>query len=100
MSNTAIAAPTAATYFPSLQFDADIVAKLGQPGPRYTSYPTADRFDPGYSYANYLEAVAALRSRGQLAPLSLYLHIPFCESICYYCACNKIITRDHGKAAT
>jgi oxygen-independent coproporphyrinogen-3 oxidase len=100
MSHTNQAAATAANYFPSLQFDADIIAKLSQQGPRYTSYPTADRFGPGFGYGNYLESVAALRLRGQRAPLSLYLHIPFCDTICYYCACNKVVTRDRSKAAT
>jgi len=100
MPHTIPAAPTAATYFPSLRFDADIIAKLGQPGPRYTSYPTADRFDPAYNYGNYLEAVAARRLHGGRAPLSLYLHIPFCDTVCYYCACNKIVTKDRSKAAT
>ncbi|MES2261258.1 MAG: oxygen-independent coproporphyrinogen III oxidase [Pseudomonadota bacterium] len=99
MPNTMLAAPAAA-YFPPLQFDADVIARLGQAGPRYTSYPTADRFDPGYRYADYLDAVAALRTCGARAPLSLYLHIPFCDTVCYYCACNKIVTRDRGKAAT
>ena len=98
MSHTEFATQTAATYFPSLRFEPDVIEKLGRPGPRYTSYPTADRFDNGFTYANYLEAVAAVRMRGVRSPLSLYLHIPFCESLCYYCACNKVITRDRSKA--
>ncbi|NRR29409.1 oxygen-independent coproporphyrinogen III oxidase [Oxalobacteraceae bacterium] len=89
---------SAAKYFPSLQFDADIIGKLSQSGPRYTSYPTADRFSAAFNYGDFLDAVVAQRHRAVPAPLSLYLHIPFCESVCYYCGCNKIVTRDHSKA--
>lgn len=84
---------------PALQVDAATLGKLGQSGPRYTSYPTADRFSADFGYGHYLEAVAALRRRGGRRALSMYLHIPFCASICYYCACNKIITKDRDKAA-
>ncbi len=68
-------------------------------GPRYTSYPTADRFVEAFTAADYAQA---LQQRGQQAsalPLSLYVHIPFCESLCYYCACNKIITKHHERGA-
>ncbi|QQE06825.1 oxygen-independent coproporphyrinogen III oxidase [Cupriavidus sp. ISTL7] len=68
-------------------------------GPRYTSYPTADRFRAGFGEDAYLAALDDCRAAGAGAPLSLYLHIPFCENICYYCGCNKIITRDHGRSA-
>jgi oxygen-independent coproporphyrinogen III oxidase len=71
-------------------------------GPRYTSYPTADRFVEAFTADDYAQALAQRRS-GAAAfalPLSLYVHIPFCESLCYYCACNKIITKHHDKAAT
>ncbi|MET0321249.1 MAG: oxygen-independent coproporphyrinogen III oxidase [Duganella sp.] len=86
--------------FPAVEFDAAIIGKLSQSGPRYTSYPTADRFQPDFGYGQFLEAVAGLRMRRSQRPLSLYIHIPFCNTICYYCGCNKIVTRDHGKAAT
>jgi oxygen-independent coproporphyrinogen-3 oxidase len=79
-----------------VQFDAQLIAKLSRQGPRYTSYPSADRFKAGFGAADYA-AVAARRDRR--LPLSLYLHIPFCESLCYYCACNKIITKEREKAA-
>ncbi|EJL87003.1 oxygen-independent coproporphyrinogen III oxidase [Herbaspirillum sp. CF444] len=85
---------------PSVEFDAQLVRKLSQSGPRYTSYPTADRFSDAFGYRDYLQAVSGLRTRGSRNPLSLYVHIPFCENICYYCACNKIITRNRDKAAT
>jgi oxygen-independent coproporphyrinogen-3 oxidase len=77
-----------------------LISKLSQSGPRYTSYPTADRFTESFGYRDYLQAVAGLRARGSKNPISLYLHIPFCEQVCFYCACNKIITRNHAKAVT
>jgi oxygen-independent coproporphyrinogen-3 oxidase len=83
---------------PMVQFDAQLVRKLSKPGPRYTSYPTADRFSAAFGYRDYLQAVAGLRTRGAARPLSLYLHIPFCDTVCYYCACNKIVTKNRDKA--
>jgi oxygen-independent coproporphyrinogen-3 oxidase len=84
-----------------LRFDAATVRRLSTSGPRYTSYPTADRFSADFSYGNYLEAVAGLKMRGGArGPLSLYVHVPFCDTVCYYCGCNKIVTRDRSKAAT
>ena len=77
---------------PTIEFDADLIARMTQRGPRYTSYPTADRFTPAFGAA----AFSAAARPGK--PLSLYVHIPFCESLCYYCACNKIITHDRAKA--
>jgi oxygen-independent coproporphyrinogen-3 oxidase len=74
--------------------------RLDMPGPRYTSYPTADRFVEAFGPTEYRRA---LRQRAQgamvggITPLSLYVHVPFCESICYYCACNKIITKHHSR---
>ncbi|WP_295645852.1 oxygen-independent coproporphyrinogen III oxidase [uncultured Methylibium sp.] len=76
-----------------------LLAGLDVPGPRYTSYPTADRFDDDFGAARYREALAARAAAGQAAaPLSIYVHVPFCESICYYCACNKVVTRHHEQA--
>jgi oxygen-independent coproporphyrinogen-3 oxidase len=82
-----------------VQFDAALITKLSQQGPRYTSYPTADRFIGGYGHAEYTGVLEKLGPSSARLPLSLYLHIPFCESLCYYCACNKIITKEHDKAA-
>jgi oxygen-independent coproporphyrinogen-3 oxidase len=84
----------------TVEFDSDLLRRLGKSGPRYTSYPTADRFGADFGYRDYLHAVAGLRTRGGGRPLSLYLHIPFCDTVCYYCACNKIVTKKREKAAT
>ena len=74
-----------------------LARKYACQGPRYTSYPTAPQFHEEFSLAQFLERQQA-RGTQNTAPLSLYVHIPFCEDICYYCACNKIVTRDHSKA--
>ena len=89
-----------AARVPSVEFDGALIRRLNQSGPRYTSYPTADRFSDSYGYRDYLQAVAGLRTRGAAKPLSLYLHIPFCDTVCYYCACNKVVTKNRDKAAT
>ncbi len=84
----------------SVEFDAPLIRKLDRPGPRYTSYPTADRFSDAFDYADYLQAVAGLQARNGRPPLSLYVHVPFCDTVCYYCGCNKVVTRDRSKAVT
>ena len=68
-------------------------------GPRYTSYPTADRFVEAFDAKTYADWVRKRVLAGQPRSLSLYVHLPFCESICYYCACNKVITKDHGRSS-
>ena len=77
----------------------ELLTRFDVAGPRYTSYPTADRFVEAFGEAQY---VSALQQRGAGSvqaskPLSLYVHLPFCESLCYYCACNKIITKHHDR---
>ena len=82
-----------------LVFDPQLIRRFDVNGPRYTSYPTADRFVEAFD-AEALGAWLGKRSVGGISrPLSLYVHIPFCNTICYYCACNKIITKDHGRSA-
>lgn len=78
----------------------DLLRRHDVPGPRYTSYPTADRFVDAFGPADLLAALdQRLATPGSAAqPLSLYVHIPFCEQLCYYCACNKIITKHHDRA--
>ncbi len=75
--------------------DADLLRRHDVAGPRYTSYPTADRFVEAHQALQHL---LALTQRGSGQPLSVYVHIPFCEQLCYYCACNKIITKHHERA--
>ena len=79
----------------------ELLERFDVPGPRYTSYPTADRFVEAFGARDYELALEQRRS-GPAAlalPLSIYVHIPFCESLCYYCACNKIITKHHERSA-
>jgi oxygen-independent coproporphyrinogen III oxidase len=78
-----------------------LLARFDVPGPRYTSYPTADRFVEAFGPAEYRQALAHRASAGPVGgvlPLSIYVHVPFCESVCYYCACNKVVTRQHERA--
>ncbi|MBL8385695.1 MAG: oxygen-independent coproporphyrinogen III oxidase [Burkholderiales bacterium] len=82
-----------------LEIDRDLVVRFDMPGPRYTSYPTADRFVEAFDAAAYAAWLAKRTIGGISRPLSLYVHLPFCASICYYCACNKVITRDHGRSS-
>jgi oxygen-independent coproporphyrinogen-3 oxidase len=78
----------------------ELLRRFDTAGPRYTSYPTADRFVEAFAAPQYEQALAQRRDgpTALSAPLSLYVHIPFCESLCYYCACNKIITKHHDRA--
>ncbi len=84
---------------PAVEIDLDLIRRFDQHGPRYTSYPTADRFVESFDAAAY-ESWLARRNVGAIArPLELYVHLPFCDTLCFYCGCNKIITRDRGKGA-
>jgi len=80
----------------------ELLRRFDVPGPRYTSYPTADRFVEAFTAEQYGQALWARASGaatlGTGAPLSLYVHIPFCESVCYFCACNKVVTRQHDRS--
>lgn len=76
-------------------FDADLFLRYGGRGPRYTSYPTALQFTESFDEQTYRDAADASNSGCQ--PLSLYVHIPFCQSLCYYCGCNKIVTRNAAR---
>ncbi len=85
------------TRFPSLHWDRALIQRYDVAGPRYTSYPTAVQLGSGMTPS---ELVACARETTDPdAPLSLYLHIPFCTHVCYYCACNKVITRNKKRAA-
>ncbi|RMX07684.1 oxygen-independent coproporphyrinogen III oxidase [Corticibacter populi] len=79
---------------------AHLLQRFDVNGPRYTSYPTADRFVEAFTEQDYLRALCQRQAGTGTAnrPLSIYVHVPFCESLCYYCACNKVITKHHERA--
>ncbi|VVQ22054.1 Oxygen-independent coproporphyrinogen III oxidase [Pseudomonas fluorescens] len=80
----------------AIRWDTDLIRRYDLAGPRYTSYPTALQFD---GHVGSFDLFHALRdSRKAQRPLSLYVHVPFCANVCYYCACNKVITKDRGRA--
>jgi len=82
-----------------LVIDPVLIRKYDVSGPRYTSYPTADRFVEAFGETQ-LRQWLAKRNIGCISqPLSLYVHVPFCENVCFYCACNKVVTRDHARSA-
>ena len=74
--------------------DADLLRRYDLFGPRYTSYPTALQFSDSFQAQDYAEATARARAATPGAPLSVYIHVPFCASPCFYCGCNRVITRD------
>ncbi len=80
------------------EFDPALIARYDVAGPRYTSYPTAPQFHSGFDERALRTAIQASNEEPIPRPLSLYVHVPFCTSPCFYCGCNRIITRDVGKA--
>ncbi len=85
---------------PSLVFDADLLRRYDKLGPRYTSYPTGVEFHEGFGETEYRDWAQYSNEDPIPRPLSLYVHIPFCDTVCYYCACNKIVTKNRAHAAT
>jgi oxygen-independent coproporphyrinogen-3 oxidase len=81
-----------------IRFDEDLVRRYDRSGPRYTSYPTAVQFSDRFGVPEYREVVARSNVEPTPRQLSLYVHIPFCSSPCFYCGCTKVITRNHEKA--
>jgi len=79
---------------PTIDWDLALIQKYNYSGPRYTSYPTALEFSDAFGDSHFQQAVARYPDR----PLSLYVHIPFCHKLCYFCGCNKIVTRQQHKA--
>jgi oxygen-independent coproporphyrinogen III oxidase len=79
-------------------FDADLIRRCDCAGPRYTSYPTAVQFTTAFGEAAYREVALASNAPATARPLSLYVHVPFCASPCFYCGCNRIITRSRDRA--
>lgn len=84
--------------FPKIEIPEALIRRFNTTGPRYTSYPTADRFNAGFKAADYSHYLEERAAGSEKPPLSVYVHIPFCASLCYYCACNKIITKDHRRS--
>jgi len=80
-----------------LIFDAERISRYDTSGPRYTSYPTAVQFREDFGESDYRAAAASSNTTG--SPLSLYFHLPFCDTVCYYCACNKIVTKNRTRTA-
>src|SRR6187402_1141816 len=81
-----------------LVIDPVLIRSYDVSGPRYTSYPTADRFVEAFTEDAYKLALEQRRDIGMALPLSIYVHIPFCESLCFFCACNKIVTKHHERS--
>jgi len=79
-------------------FDLDLIHRYDKAGPRYTSYPTAVQFHEGFKVTDYRQMAQATNESDGLKPLSLYFHIPFCDTVCFYCACNKVATKNHELA--
>jgi oxygen-independent coproporphyrinogen-3 oxidase len=82
----------------TLVFDRALIARHDRQGPRYTSYPTAVQFVEGFDVAAYRKHAAMTNAAPNPAPLSLYFHIPFCATVCFYCACNKVVTKNQAHA--
>jgi len=80
----------------SIEFDLELIKRYDKAGPRYTSYPTALELHEGFGENEYRWHIAKSNAIG--GPLSLYFHLPFCDTVCYYCACNKIVTKNRQHA--
>jgi oxygen-independent coproporphyrinogen-3 oxidase len=80
-----------------LDIDIDLIKKYDKPGPRYTSYPTAPHFNESFTHENYLDEVIKTNQGQGLPDLSLYFHLPFCDTLCYFCGCNMIVTRNRER---
>ncbi len=90
--------PAMSPILDTLEFDPDLIARYDGTGPRYTSYPTAPQFHAGFDEAALRAAAKASNDEPIPRALSLYVHVPFCFSPCFYCGCNRVITRDVAKA--
>ena len=88
-------------HFPAseLVIDPLLIRKYDTSGPRYTSYPTADRFVDAFGEASFRHWLGCRNIGGIVQPLSVYVHLPFCRSLCLYCGCNKVVTRDNARSA-
>lgn len=82
------------------EINLDLVKKYDRPGPRYTSYPTAPQFNENFTYKNYDDEITRTNKGENLPDLSLYYHLPFCDTLCYFCGCNMIISRNRDRIKT
>ena len=82
-----------------LVIDPVLIRSYDVSGPRYTSYPTADRFVEAFGEPQLRQWLAKRNIGGISHPLAVYVHLPFCDTVCYYCGCNKVVTKDHSKSA-
>lgn len=82
---------------PFLNIDVALLKKYDRPGPRYTSYPTAPLFQPAFTAQDFRNEIVATNGQGSTADLSLYVHIPFCDTLCYFCGCTMLVTRDRKR---
>ncbi|MGE4112365.1 MAG: oxygen-independent coproporphyrinogen III oxidase, partial [Burkholderiales bacterium] len=89
--------PITASECLPLEVDLDLIRRMDRNGPRYTSYPTADRFVEAFGPDAYQSRVRQRNIGGIRRALSIYVHLPFCSTVCFYCACNKVVTRNRGK---
>ena len=79
----------------AIRFEPDLIRRYDGRGPRYTSYPTALQFHQDFTLGAYRDN--AIASNARALPLSIYVHVPFCRALCYYCGCNKIVTRNQAR---
>ena len=77
----------------SMEVDLDLIRKYDRPGPRYTSYPTAPHFSPSFEAGDFIASLQRMRRR----PLSLYFHLPFCASLCYFCGCTMVVSHNRAR---
>ena len=80
-----------------LNIDLELIKKYDRPGPRYTSYPTAPHFNSSFTSEKYLDEIIRTNNETNPPDLSLYYHLPFCDTLCYFCGCNMIITRNRDR---
>ncbi|MFH0736575.1 MAG: oxygen-independent coproporphyrinogen III oxidase [bacterium] len=79
------------------EIDLDLIKKYDKPGPRYTSYPTAPQFNEHFTHEKYLDEIIKTNSSSNSPDLSLYYHIPYCDTLCYFCGCNMLVTRNRDR---
>jgi oxygen-independent coproporphyrinogen-3 oxidase len=83
-----------------MNINLDLIKKYDRPGPRYTSYPTAPQFNESFTHENYIDEIRRTNSGSNQPDLSLYFHLPFCDTLCYFCGCNMIISRNRDRIKT